>query len=621
MLEVFNKERQKVAILENAFDVKEELKINAIDHLTFSLPHNDRKNDFCQPFFYVRYNNGQLYRILPQTYQRSETGSKTYECEHVIATLIDNIMFGYHVVGNKGYYTKQVINYILDRQLVKNWVLAECDFNRQFEYGWEQENLLAALFSVPKPFVEKYIWRYDTSVYPFRLSLKLLDENQNPQLYIRNRKNILSIKKTSDPKDICTRLYPLGYGEGVNQLGIKEINNGVPYIQSPKAYTDKYGIIERAWTDRRYEDQESLLAAANAMLANLQEPAIEYQISFAELGLSSFDTAEIGKITRIIDTENDIDFKTYITGITRYHDDIPSSSITIANRTTSISETVADLADRQRIEMTYSQGATQLYGQSLQANADASNGAVMNFYIPTEMRIINKIEAKIKLGSFRAYSKATEGGGGYYSSTESGGGMSETTDYGGSLSPTSDYNATESLTSGIDDYLYDQSKGHNHGIPPGVRLAVYNGYTVLEDGSRVLLDGDSYGWVKSGDHVHYIYIPSHRHVVSIPSHRHWMSIPPHRHGLELPSHTHQITPGIYFFGYPRNFSVYVDGTYRGFFNTTNTTIDLTPFLLGSNSKITRGTWHEVEIRPNDLAYISIDLMVQGFVQSRGDYTY
>ena len=65
-------------------------------------------------------------------------------------------------------------------------------------------------------------------------------------------------EKTSDPKNIVTRLYPLGYGEGVNQLNIKEVNNNKPYLQSPQEYIDKYGLINRIWIDRRYEDEQPL---------------------------------------------------------------------------------------------------------------------------------------------------------------------------------------------------------------------------------------------------------------------------------------------------------------------------------------------------------------------------
>lgn len=65
-------------------------------------------------------------------------------------------------------------------------------------------------------------------------------------MYVRRRYNMTSYTRGRDPQNIVTRLYPLGYGEGINQLNIKGVNDGVPYIQSPKEITDKYGIIERA---------------------------------------------------------------------------------------------------------------------------------------------------------------------------------------------------------------------------------------------------------------------------------------------------------------------------------------------------------------------------------------
>ena len=266
MIEIFDKSRRRVAIAENAHAISEQQRINAVWYLYFSLPYKDPKNEYCKPFYYVRHNGGELYRIMPETLAVNESGSMAYQCEHVLATLIDNVLFGYHVVGNLGTYTADVIRYVLDHQLVKNWVLDECDYRNQFEYGWEQESLLSALFSVATPLAGPYIWRTNTAVYPWRLSLKRLDTTGRPEMYVRRRHNMTSYQRQRDPQNIVTRLYPLGYGEGVNQLGIGSVNGGVPYLQSPKAITDKYGIIERVWTDRRYEDPASLKAAAAAML-------------------------------------------------------------------------------------------------------------------------------------------------------------------------------------------------------------------------------------------------------------------------------------------------------------------------------------------------------------------
>ena len=100
MLEIFDKSRKRIAIAENASGVEEERKINSLWYLTFSLPYNDAKNEYCQPFNYVRYNGGELYRIMPVDAEITETGLLTYQCEHVLATLIDNVLFEDCVVDN-----------------------------------------------------------------------------------------------------------------------------------------------------------------------------------------------------------------------------------------------------------------------------------------------------------------------------------------------------------------------------------------------------------------------------------------------------------------------------------------------------------------------------------------
>lgn len=627
-----------MAILENAHSVSEDQRINAVWYLSFSLPYDDPKNQYCQPFCYVRHDGGELYRIMPAAMTVDETGSVAYQCEHVLATLIDNVLFGYHVVGNLGTYTPEVIQYVLDHQLTRNWVLDQCDYRNQFEYGWEQESLLSALFSVATPLVGPYIWRTDTSVYPWRLSLKRLDTAVRPEMYVRRRHNMTSYQRQSDPQNIVTRLYPLGYGEGVNQLGIAGVNGGVPYLQSPKSVTDKYGIIERVWTDRRYEDPASLKSAAAAMLEALQEPAVSYSIGYQEIGASDFDQAAIGKRLRIVYPEIGESVDTYITGISRNYSDIQQSAITVANKETSIASSLADMADRQRIEQTYAQGATQVYSQALQANCDADSGAVMDFFIPAEMRIINKVLVKVRVDRFRAYSQSTAAGGasvatstsseehtwtsqsgGRATATSSGGGGQTTSSGGGDTSSAVTLENSNTVT----DYSDDGGAGganHNHALRRGDMIA-------LTDGTKIT--GFRH-FVPSGKHIHPAHshtMPSHTHTVrnhthnvDIPDHTHDIKIPGHRHNVDLPSHAHEITPGIYRFGNPQSFGLYINRAKKAEFSGRTAELDITDLLTGADNMIPRGSWLSLEVRPDDLAYISIDLMVQGFVQSRGDKT-
>lgn len=649
MLTVYDRNRKKVAVLQNAYGIKEDLKINAVWSLSFTLPLDDDKNQYCQPFSYIECEE-RLYRIQPTQVEDAETGSVVYTCEHVIATLMDNVLYGYHVVGNLGYPTRRSIEYVLNHQLTKNWTLWQCDFSRQFEYGWEQENLLGALFSIPQPFTENYQWDYDTTVYPWRLKLLRMDENTVPQLYIRKGKNMLNVSKQSDPQNICTRLYPLGYGEGVNQLTIESVNEGITYLQSPQKYIDRYGIVERIWVDRRYENAESLKEAAQSMLDELQEPTVEYSVTFAQL---SGDVGQVGlgRKVRISDPEAGVEFDTFITGLTLNHDDIASSQLTIANRPKDIASTVADLADRQRIEMTYSQGATQLYAQSLQGNADEKNGTVIDFYIPQEMRIVNKVVAKVRMSQFRAYSKATEDGGGATQTSSSGGGTADSTSSGGgSASSTasgggttnsstngatvsvsvSNVNYSSAPASGTVGYTSDQI---NHGTPavPDRTLGVYEDNITyhthnLRDHYHTFnlpehQHNIAHGHTASvGSHSHSFSVPSHSHSFSVPSHSHSFTVPSHSHSVDIPAHGHEITPGIYFFGGADSFSLYVNGKLKRSYSSSSVEIDLTDDLTGDNGMIPRNGWQSIEIRPNGLAYVVINIMVQGFVQSRGDKT-
>lgn len=597
MTEVFDRaSRRRVAVLENAHNVSEEQRINAVWQLRFSLPWDDPKNQFCKPFHYVRHDGGELYRIMPEALNVEETGAYTYQCEHVLATLIDHVLFGHHVVGNLGVYTEDCIRYVLDHQLVKNWVLDQCDFRRQFEYGWEQESLLSALFSIANPLPGPYLWRTDTSYYPWKLSLKRLEAGR-PELYVRRRHNMGTFHRDRDPQQIVTRIYPKGYGEGVNQLGIESVNGGVPYLQSPQAVVDKYGLIERVWVDRRYEDPESLKAAAQAMLDELQEPAVSYEVGFQELSSADWDRAEVGRRVRVVFPELGERVDTFVTQVNRDFGDVTQSSIVVANKETSIASSLADMADRQRIEQTYAQGATQLYAQALQANCDSRKGAVMDFFIPVEMRIVNKVLAKIRMGPFRAYSQSTQSQearaavtsyAGEQSSTSSSGGGSVTSTAGGGGVTTDTGKSGINVEYGVASTF--ESAGHTH----------------------------QYEEVQA--HQHRITLYDHTHRVDVPAHQHGFSISGHAHEVTVPGHAHDITPGIFEFGDPQGFALYVNGERRGEFQGRTAEVDLTAHLAGKDGRIPRGRWLDMEIRPNDLAYVSLDLIVQGFVQSRGDNT-
>lgn len=586
---VYNRDFKKIAIINTAFNVEYNLKLNALYTARFTMYKNDPKNEFLQPFNFVELYDGkkriELFRILPSTLKHSEsTQTVEYELEHVLATLFDRVLFQYSQIGGLGVYTENVLRFILDKQT--DWQLLECDFKHQFEYKFENENLLGALFSIPQPFTDKYIWKYNTTAKPWRISLKRLN-NTTWKKDVLYKKNLVDIEKTTDPTNLATRIYPLGYGEGVNQLNIKKINNNKPYIEKN---VNKYGLKETILVDRRFENAETLKEYAQKMLNELSEPYISYKLNFLDNG-----ELKEGDNIFVRDDESNIKAVFPIVDIKRSLDDPLKSQVTIANKSQSIASSISELQNRARISETYSQGATNLLQLNFTDNADEDNPLKCRFYIPQEMARINKLLLRFELDNFRGYSKAIKGGGSQFATTEGGG-------YSRISSTTEDGDIRVDVgTTDVETYIpngYGRGRGHNHGIASG---------TIFIDNR-----GEPREWNESGNHTHRVEldIRPHRHDIEL-------RIPDHTHDIRLRDHTHEIQFGIYKGDRARTVRMKVDGGSTTSVNA-NSDINLIDYLSkDKDGRINRGQWHTVELIPDRLTRINANIVVQLFLNSKG----
>lgn len=643
-IRVYDGNMRKLAYLENAYNIGYSLKLNELWTAQFTLPATDKKNIYCQPFNYVEIFDGgeriELFRIMPSTLTRNSEGNIVYQCEHVLATLMDDVLFQYHQIGNIGVGTVSVLRYILDHQLTKRWQLRNCDFDRRFEYKWENENLLSALFSVPQPFNEGYRWEFDTTGTTWQLDLKRL-----PTQFVADiiyKKNMVEIKKEVDPSTIVTRLYCLGYGEGDNQLNICSVNGGIPYLE---ANTATYGIKSSILVDRRFENAETLKAYGQSILDELKNPFKSYSVRAIDLHRKSHSKYERyfpGDIVRVIDKEDNIIEDLPIVSVSK--SDITGApgdiEVEIAKRTRDIASSISSLQDRTRINEVYAQGSTNQIIIPFSDNADENNPARMKIYIPDTMVRINKCILNYQLDNFRAYSKAIEGGGATTQSTNDGGASTQTSSSGGEGIRTSSSGGEGTRTSssgggtqttsdvqvfkpGISQDYTRSSGIHLHTIPNGTVLMVQGGGTVTWGyGGEHYHDLYNHGHqINIPDHRHAVHIPSHTHIVNIPSHTHSINIPNHRHSINLPNHTHDIEFGIYEGTRANSVSIKVDG------NILPTTqpgqdINIIPYLsVDSEGKIQRNTWHEVEIIPDQMTRVLANIFMQIFTNSRGGGDY
>ena len=615
--QVFDKNMNRLAFLDNAVSVGYDLPINALWSASFTLPADDPKNEYCQPFNFVEIFDGEtridLFRIVGIDFERSDSIRTTYECEHCLATLLDDVIFQYDQIGGAGIKTIQVLQYLLGKQTTTNWVIGGCDFSRKFEYNFENNNLLAAVFSVPQCFDTEYYWTWDTTTYPWELSLKELPTEVSAE--IRYGKNLSGIHKTTDCTTVVNRIYPLGYGEGVNQLTINEVNNGVPYVEDVNSI-ERYGLKQSIIVDGRFQVAENLKEYALQNLEQLKEPYVSYEVQAIDLFRlknDNFGHFRTGDKVRVVDNEDGLTLTTTIVEVKK--DDLRADptaiTVTLANKEQSVASSISDLENRTLINETYSQGATNCNVQNFADNADVSYPATFRMYIPENAVRINQVLLNVSFEPFRGYSKAISSTTINLNTTNEGGqniSSSTTTTqvlYNDDPEAVSDWhNASWGDQIPIYDGTTNSNGTHNHGIESGALLAVV-------DTNLNIIGYDAF--VQSGNHNHKI--PSHAHNIQI-------DIPAHSHSITMPSHSHAMEYGIYTgTTVATSATIKVDGnTVTGFTDYNN--INIANFLGKDQNtgKVTRG-WHSIQITPNKQSRIVAALFLQIFTNSQGGGNY
>lgn len=666
MLMAMDLKREYTAVLDNAYQVSYEKIENQIGNLEFSMPLDDPKNEFLQEMLWVELTDNEneyigLYRVMPSTVRKdASNNSITYTANEALCTLLDTVLFGYHELVNRK--TVDVINYLLNKQRTKHWVLKKCEFTRYFSYAWENENGLAdALFSIPQAFDEDYMWQWNTKVYPFELSL--VKPPKEPIARIQEGYNMQGFEIERDPNNLVNRVYPLGAGEGVNQINIKSVNKNIPYVEDAKSIKE-HGLVEYVWVDQRFTVPQALKDNAINMLKKWAQPKISWDVTAADLLKLTDEPLSIDKLRQgtviMINTDDFGSINLRIKKETKQDvfgapQDI---QLELGNLSDDFTTTMSDLKRKQEINETYSQGATNILNYSYQDNCEKAYPAEIEFFLDDDVFHVNTVELTFKTKRYRGYTKAVKGGGATVKSTSAGGASTQTSSAGGGSVVSSSAGGGGSTTSGSGGGSYQGGStntdggsaqtssangSHDHlmfnviqGPPqtlPKITLRAGGGgeiYTEARGGTfRTASAADNHTHtvnVPSHSHRFNIGIPAHSHVVSIPNHTHSISVPSHSHQVRIPAHTHQITLPDH--SHPLEWGIYeapssatsvdivVDGTTIPVHDTSQQRLNIVNYLRKtSGGKISRGN-HTIKIIPNKLARIEAQVICRVFIQSQ-----
>ncbi len=519
-----------------------------------------------------------IFRVTSVTTNYKSGATATVTMEHALTTLSDGVIFGYKEYGGTGVNIKTVLTQLLALQPKEMWVLGACEFTTQFQYSFENENLLRAILSLAEPLTEEYLWTFDTSVFPFVLNLIKAPTGDMSEL--RMNRNIDSLKVDIDRSELCTRIYPLGYGEGVNQLTIAEVNGGKKYLDADTLAT--WGVVASTYAETSVTEAATLKSMAQSVLEKLKNPRVTVTVNgddiFALTG-EPLDRFYIGRLCRVPLPDYGILLDERVVSIAKGNvfGDNTRVTLTLANQVRDSVTELVTLSRKAAIGELYSQGSTNQYAVHLADNADQSNPAELSFYIDQDAVWINSVMCRYKLEAFRSYSKGAASGGGSTQTSSSGGGG----------------------TSGGGDY----SVGDNHTTGDAIGTEQATGYST----------GYNTGGTVSG-HIHPL--KRHWHDISTALSGHIHQVMAHVHQVVFPSHTHALEFGIYRGSAATLATVKIDGNTVPSSAIVNGEFDAVPYLAkDSAGKITRGTWHSISITPNSLTRIVADLHVKTFIRS------
>lgn len=608
--------------MRNPYQVSYEKPVNQIWSAGFYLPANDPARKKVEQLHYaeIKDNDGEyigLFRVMNRTTTFNSTGKYIkYELSHVLSTLIDSAIEGYKQTG-RAWTTKAVIEWILSFQKVKNWKLGRCDFDRLFEYSFENQNGLAdALFSVTEPFPEDFMWTYDTTSYPW--TINLIKPDTKPVCRIREGWNLKDLSVEENPLKVVNKIYALGKGDGINNLNFKKINGGKNYVEDLNSQNE-YGLIEYIWKDERFTNEQSLLASAKAMLEKFKRPIVSWKTTAVDLTKSipskstiripSIDKLRTGQVVQLwTEMFGTVNLRIVNEKKSDMFGDPGNIQLEIGYIGETVATTLADLERKMEIAKLSSVGATNKDTVTFAENCDEGFPLEIKFYCEEELKRINKILLTYQTERYRAYSRATKGGGavisggttsggGAYvsgSSTQSGGGttVGSTSQSGGGA--TSSANGSHRHRMFIDQTDFVGPVNTN----PRLYSAYGQGFLKFESTNT----NDIYTEQAADNHTHTVPAHTHDFSVTVPPHSHQfnINIPNHTHDFQvaLPDHTHEIDYGIWEDSKtPTRVEVKIDNNVvASLTGTSADRFDIVQFLYNEDGIVTRG-WHTIEIKP------------------------
>ena len=214
-----------------------------------------------------------------------ETGTRTVQLEHIVATLRDSLIFGETGSKDKSISAKSAIQTALSKQDI--WTLGTFEYSRSLPYSFNNATVYSAIESVCST-LEDSRWEYDLSKLPFRLNI--VKKSSGVASEMRASRNLQTIRRTVDMTGMYTRFYP---------VGARNLHISGDYVHKNSSV---YGVISRTETDQSIESETMLREWALHRLRRHCEPTVTITIKGLDLSQSTgepLDSLTMGRMCRV----------------------------------------------------------------------------------------------------------------------------------------------------------------------------------------------------------------------------------------------------------------------------------------------------------------------------------
>lgn len=288
-----------------------------------------------------------IFRVTDTDITYGNGEGQTLYLESALNTLKDDLVIGVQAMTGK---VSEVFASLLEAQTVKYWELGDCEVPDEYEliYDHTYDNILQAITKLLGMLPDEYYMELDTLVVPFQMHIRKLKSVDECEM--RLSRNMRSVSVTLDSRELCTRLYPFGNGEGTDRIGLSSLT-GAQYMDSDTIR--KWGVVAKTWTNEEIFDSITLQDVAQRYLEKYKNPILSIEAQAMELSQltgQAWDRFVLGSRCRVAlpeyktETNMNLVYNEIVIGQdwADVYGDPENVKVTLANRIRDAADEIAD---------------------------------------------------------------------------------------------------------------------------------------------------------------------------------------------------------------------------------------------------------------------------------------